>query len=195
MDEEKEVFLSIFKKCITRDGADDLLEWLNGTDFFVAPASTRYHGSIQGGLLEHSLNVYTCLKSELCSHGLEDQYTDETVAIVSLFHDLCKVNFYKKGFRNVKNEDTGKWERREVYEIDEKFPCGDHADKSIIILQNFIKLNAEEILAIRAHMGGWDNASRNGASFITKIFERSKLAVLLHIADMKATYFMEERNG
>ena len=78
-----------------------------------------------------------------------------------------------------------------MYEIDEKFPCGDHADKSIIILQNFMRLTAEEILAIRAHMGGWDNAVKGGNGFVGKIFERSKLAVLLHVADMKATYFME----
>lgn len=195
MNEEKERFIEIFTRCVTREGANELLSWLDSADFFIAPASTRYHGNVQGGLLSHSLNVYDCLISELRNHGIDSQYTDETIAIVSLLHDICKVNFYKKGFRNVKNDETGRWERKEVYEIDEKFPCGDHADKSIIIIQNFMRLNAEEILAIRAHMGGWDNASRSGACFVTKIFERSKLAVLLHIADMKATYIMEERNG
>lgn len=191
----KERFLSLFTSYVNRDGAKDLLSWLDETDFFCAPASTRYHGSVCGGLVAHCLNVYDCLQKELDSHGLEAEYSQETVAIVALLHDICKVNFYKKGFRNVKNDKTGQWERKEVYEVEEKFPCGDHADKSIIIIQNFIKLNAEEILAIRAHMGAWDNASRGGSQLITRIFERSRLAVLLHIADMKATYFMEGRNG
>ena len=77
-------------------------------------------------------------------------------------------------------------------EIDEKFPCGEHADKSVILIQNFMHLEPEEILAIRAHMGGWDTAVKGGNAFIGKIFERSKLAVLLHLADMEATYLCGE---
>ncbi len=121
-----------------------------------------------------------------------NSYPAETVAVVSLLHDICKVNFYKKGFRNVKDEETGQWYKKEVYEIDEKFPCGEHADKSVILIQNFMHLEPEEILAIRAHMGGWDTAVKGGNAFIGKIFERSKLAVLLHLADMEATYLCGE---
>ncbi len=184
-------FLDIYNILITRDGADNLLKWLSESDFFVAPASTRFHGSHEGGLLQHSLNVYDCLKKNVEHAGLQDTYSPETIAIASLLHDVCKVNFYKKGFRNVKDDETGQWYKKEVYEIDEKFPCGEHADKSIIIIQNFIHLEPEEILAIRAHMGGWDTAVKGGNTFVGKIFERSKLAVLLHLADMEATYLME----
>lgn len=186
--DSKERFLALYRENITRNGADDLLEWLTASDFFVAPASTKFHGSYEGGLLEHSLNVYDCLVKELDGSGAKENYSAQTVALVSLLHDICKANFYKKGTRNVK--ENGQWVTKEVYEIDEKFPCG-HGEKSVIILQNFLKLTAEEIFAIRAHMGGFDTSVKGGDYFIGKIFEKSKLAVLLHLADMKATYLLE----
>lgn len=192
MGELKERFLSAYNNAVHRDGSDMLLRWLEDSDFFVAPASTKFHGCHEGGLLQHSLNVYDCLKRGLVNAGLQNSYPEETVAVVSLLHDICKVNFYKKGFRNVKDEETGQWYKKEVYEIDEKFPCGEHADKSVILIQNFMHLEPEEILAIRAHMGGWDTAVKGGNAFIGKIFERSKLAVLLHLADMEATYLCGE---
>lgn len=188
MSEMKQRFLDLFNEHIKREGADELLNWLQSSDFLSAPASTKYHGSYEGGLLEHSLNVYDCLVGELTLSGLPDVYTPETVAIVSLLHDICKANFYKKGTRNVKK--NGQWVTKEVFEIDEKFPCG-HGEKSVIILQNFIHLEAEEIYAIRAHMGGFDTSVKGGDFFIGKIFEKSKLALLLHLADMKATYLLE----
>ena len=188
MEERKQEFLSLCEKHLTRDGSAELLNWLKASDFFVAPASTKYHGNHEGGLVEHSLNVYQCLLEELGGTQLKDTYTDETIAIVALFHDVCKANYYKKGTRNVK--ENGQWVVKDVFEIDEKFPCG-HGEKSVIILQNFIRLSADEIYAIRAHMGGFDTSVKGGDYFIGKIFERSKLALLLHIADMKATYLME----
>ncbi len=191
MSELKNRFLSIYKELVTRDGADAFLTWLDESDFFVAPASTRFHGCHEEGLLEHSLNVYDCLKKNVERANLQDTYSPETIAVVSLLHDICKVNYYKKGFRNVKDDETGQWYKKEVYEVDEKFPCGEHADKSIIIIQNFMRLEPEEILAIRAHMGGWDTAVKGGNAFVGKIFDRSKLAVLLHLADMEATYLLE----
>ena len=191
LEETKAQFLEIYNESIKRDGAEDLLKWLSESDFFVAPASTRFHGSHAGGLLTHSLNVYHCLKEIIEQAGLQETYSPETIAISALLHDVCKVNFYKKGTRNVKDDETGQWYKKEVYEIDEKFPCGEHADKSIIIIQNFIHLEPEEILAIRAHMGGWDTAVKGGNGLVGKIFERSKLAVFLHFADMAATYLME----
>lgn len=186
--EIRDDFLEICQNKIHREGVEKLMDWIANSDFFVAPASTRYHGSFEGGLVIHSLNTYRCLIDELESSGLSDVYTDETVAIVSLFHDICKTNFYKKGTRNVK--ENGQWVTKDVFEIDEKFPCG-HGEKSVIILQNFIRLTVDEIFAIRAHMGGFDTSVKGGDYFIGKIFERSKLALLLHIADMKATYLME----
>lgn len=152
LEEMKEEFLAIYRENVKRDGADALLKWLLESDFFEAPASTRFHGSHEGGLVMHSLNVYHSL-CDLVEHaGLQDVYSAESIAISALLHDVCKVNFYKKGTRNVKDEETGQWYKKDVYEIDEKFPCGEHADKSIIIVQNFIHLEPEEILAIRAHM-------------------------------------------
>ena len=183
-----EEFLSLYQTNITREGSDKLLEWLKQSDFFKAPASTRFHGNFEGGLLVHSLNVYHCLKSLLSHLDLADKYSDETVAIVSLLHDVCKVNFYKKGTRNVK--ENGQWVTKEVFEIDEKFPCG-HGEKSVIILQNFISLSSDEIFAIRAHMGGFDTSVKGGDRFIGQIFERSSLALLTHMADMEATYLYE----
>lgn len=96
MNQTKERFLDLFRNCIQREGTDELLNWLQSSDFLSAPASTKYHGSYEGGLVEHSLNVYDCLVKEIESAGLTDTYTDETVAIVSLLHDICKANFYKK---------------------------------------------------------------------------------------------------
>lgn len=186
----RERFLDIYNSTIKREGSDGLLKWLSESDFFTAPASTRFHGAYEGGLLQHSLNVYDCLKWQINAAGLQEEYSEETIALVSLLHDACKVNFYKKGFRNVKDEETGRWYKKEVYEIDEKFPCG-HGEKSVIILQNFIKLSSEEILAIRAHMGGFDTSVRGGDYFVGKIFERSKLALFLHFADMYATNVLE----
>jgi hypothetical protein len=193
MNDSKQRFLSLISEYVKRDGVDALTAWLSKSDFFVAPASTRFHGSYAGGLVEHSLNVFDCLCKAIENHRLQEKYSQETVAVSSLLHDVCKVNLYKKGFRNVK--DGGQWVQKETYEIEEQFPCGDHADKSVIILQNFIRLEPEEILAIRGHMGGWDNAVKGGAYFISKIFERSPLAVLLHLSDMEATYLLEQRKG
>lgn len=189
MEENKQRFLGLFKQHIARKGSDDLLSLLEQSDFFTAPASTRYHGSHDGGLLAHSLNVYDYLVRLLQSEGLAKAYSDETVAIVALLHDLCKVHFYKKGVRNVKED--GRWVQKEVFEIDERFPCG-HGEKSIIIIQHFMPLERDEIYAIRAHMGGFDTSVKGGDRFIGKIFECSKLAVLTHMADMLATYFMEQ---
>lgn len=188
MTELQQRFLDLYHSSIKRDGADALLEWISSSDFFTAPASTRFHGAYEGGLLAHSLNVYDCLIGELESAKLIDAYSLETIKIVSLLHDICKANFYKKGTRNVK--ENGQWVTKEIFEIDEKFPCG-HGEKSVIILQNFIRLEAEEIYAIRAHMGGFDTSVKGGDYFIGKIFEKSKLALLLHLADMKATYLLE----
>lgn len=187
----KERFLGLCSK-VKREGIADLVKWLESSDFFYAPASTRFHGSYAGGLLEHSLNVYDCLVKRM-QHWENDTYDEESIIISALFHDVAKVNLYQKGTKNVKNQVTGKWETVETYQIEEKFPCGDHADKSIIVLQNFIKLKPEEIMAIAAHMGGWTSAVKGGSQFVGKIFETCQLAVHLHLADMEASYLVEKR--
>ena len=100
----KDKFIEIYRSCITREGSDKLLDFLCKSDFFTAPASTRFHGSYEGGLLEHSLNVYECLCDFVKRPRFRDKYgfsfSDESVAIVALLHDLCKVNFYKTEMRS-----------------------------------------------------------------------------------------------
>lgn len=188
--EMKSKFLSICKNEIKRDGITELLEWIEASDFFVAPASTKYHGAYPGGLVEHSLNVYECLK-EIVGRYKNLNISNETIAIVALFHDLCKANFYKVGSRNVKDEKTGQWYKKEVYEIEERFPIG-HGEKSCIILQWFLKrLSTDELLAIRYHMGGFDVAVKGGDFGMSKAYEMSLLAPMLHLADMEATYLLE----
>lgn len=189
----KERFISICREKIKIPGINDLLAYLETTDFYTAPASTRFHGSYEGGLLQHSLNVYDTLCHLAKTLGYNLGGADESaLAIVALFHDLCKADFYKKSTRNIKSED-GRWIEKAVYEINEKYPLGEHADKSIIILQQYIALTEEEIMAIRAHMGGWDISVKGGSQMIGKIFEKSPLALFLHISDMLATYIQEDR--
>ena len=116
----QERFMEIFNTKIKREGADKLLDYLQRSDFFTAPASTRYHGAHEGGLLAHSLNVYDCLVDILNRPRMKElygvQYSDESIAIAGLFHDICKVNFYKTSFRNAKDE-NGKWVSVPYYTI------------------------------------------------------------------------------
>mgnify|MGYP004568472973 CR=1 FL=1 len=119
-----------------------------------------------------------------------DGKPDESIAIVALLHDLCKAQFYKLGSRNVKNETTGAWEKVPFYTIDDKFPFG-HGEKSVFLIERFMRLKVEEAIAIRWHMGGFDDAARGGSFAINGAFERYPLAVKLHISDIEATYLME----
>lgn len=155
----KERFLEIFRNQVTRRGADKLLEWLESTDFFTAPASTRFHAAYEGGLLEHSLNVYNVL---IAKHYDPEQDDLESFTIASLLHDICKAGFYTTEYRNRKNE-RGEWERVPVYAIDDKFPYG-HGEKSVFLIERFMRLKNEEAVAIRWHMGGFDDSARAAAS-------------------------------
>lgn len=152
----KEEFIEIFREKITRPGADALLDYLeNKSDFFTAPASARYHGAYAGGLCDHSLNVYHCLVDYLARERVQElyglEYSEESVAVVALLHDLCKVGCYKKSFRNVKNDATGQWERVPTFTFDDPLPYG-HGEKSVYIVNGFIRLTREEAMAIRWHM-------------------------------------------
>ena len=186
-------FISIFKTKIKREGADKLLDYLISSDFFTAPASARYHSAYEGGLLDHSLNVYDCLSAYLNREYVKEKfklsYSEETIAIVSLLHDICKVNVYKPGYRNVKNE-QGKWEQVPTFEFDDKLPYG-HGEKSVYMISPFMKLTREEAFAIRYHMG-FSNVDdqRN----VGKAFEMFPLAFALSTADMEATYYLEKEN-
>ncbi len=185
----KEKFLNIFRNQITRRGADKLLEWMESTDFFTAPASTRFHAAYEGGLLEHSLNVYEVLISKHYDPEKDDL---ESFTIASLLHDICKAGFYTTEYRNRKN-DRGEWEKVPVYTIDDKFPYG-HGEKSVFLIERFMRLKNEEAVAIRWHMGGFDDTARAGSFAIAHAYERYPLAVKLHLADLEATYLHEQRH-
>lgn len=188
----KERFIELYKNTIKREGAKELLDYLlsPASDFFEAPASARFHLSCEGGLCEHSLNVYDCLKSYLDSPRTKEiigtTYTDESIAIVSLLHDLCKINVYKKGFRNVKDE-KGTWQRVDTFEYDDKMPYG-HGEKSVYMITAYMKLTREEAFAIRYHMG---YSSTEDPRNISAAFEMFPLAFALSTADSEATYFIE----
>ena len=172
---------------------DELSDWLTESDFFTAPASTQFHGCYPGGLAEHSLNVYRELHRLIPLYYTQEEQTPElyeSAAIAALFHDLCKVHFYEPYQRNVKNENTGKWEQKQSYRVSERVSLG-HSQKSVIILQQFMRLKLKEIEAIFAHMGFIDSAYVGGDKSISKIFGKNKLALLTHFADMAASNLRE----
>lgn len=189
----KERFIEIYNKYIKREGAAKLLDYLLSSDFFTAPASARFHSSYEGGLVDHSLNVYDCLNSYLKSPRTVDiigtQYSDESIAIVSLLHDLCKIDVYKKGFRNVKDE-KGTWQRVDTFEYDDKMPYG-HGEKSVYIISGYMRLTREEAFAIRYHMG---YSSTEDPRNVSAAFEMFPLAFALSTADSEATYFVEAKD-
>lgn len=181
----KEQFISLCSQ-VNREGMNELLKWLDNSDFYTCPASSRFHGAYPGGLLEHSLNVYNELK-RLLSVYPEIQVPEESVIISSLFHDLCKVNMYDTEKRNRKNK-SGQWESYDAYTIKEKFCFGGHGSKSVFLVQNFIKLSPEEAVAINCHMSSWEDGA---ARAVGSAFEQHPFAWLLHVADESATYIKE----
>lgn len=186
----REDFCDIWRREVTRPGAEKLLEWLSTTDFFKAPASTRFHGACEEGLVMHSLNVYHALMDRFFEEG----DNPESMAICGLLHDLCKANYYKTGTRNVKNEATGQWEKVPVFMVEDQFPYG-HGEKSVYLIERFIRLKPAEAVAIRWHMGGFDDAARGGCRAISEAYDAYPLAVKLHLADLTATYLMEKGTG
>lgn len=192
--DKKTKFIEIFETHIKRDGADKLLAYLKSgqSDFFTAPCSTRFHGSYEGGLCEHSINVYNALVgyTQRIKTEYDLGYSDESIAIVSLLHDICKVNTYKTSFRNAKNDATGKWEKVPYYEFCDELPFG-HGEKSQYIIAGFMKLTREESFAIRYHMGFSDAYTNEQKGNVGKSFEMYPLAFALSVADMEAAYFIE----
>lgn len=191
----KETFIKLCHQWIKRDGIDELLEWLETTDFYEAPASTRFHLMCAGGLCIHSMNVFNRLKLECETEGLfeyktaeDTQKLMESIAIVALFHDVCKANFYKISERNVKNE-YGVWEKVLYYAIENQGILVGHGYKSARIVNKYIDITDEEYMAIVHHMGvesDWNIAE------VSECFNKNVLALLLHIADTKAAYIIEK---
>lgn len=179
--DNKERFTFICQTLIKRPGIEDLMKWLESSDFYTSPASVRFHEAYPGGLLEHSLNVYDEL-NRLRSAYPEFEISDESAAIVALFHDLCKVNSYASEKRNRKNE-LRQWESYDAYTRKEKFCFGGHGSKSVFLVQHFMKLLPEEAVAINSHMGAYD-----GDKYVSDAYEQCFLAWLLHVADESATF-------
>ena len=188
----KEEFIEIYKANITREGSDRLLDFLeNKSDFFTAPASARYHLACEGGLCEHSLNVYHCLAAYLERERVQElygmEYSPESVALVALLHAACKIGCYKKTFRHVKNDATGQWEKVPSYTFDDPLPYG-HGEKSVYIVNGFVRLTREEAMAIRWHMG-FSGPEDNRT--VGQALQKYPLAFALSVADMEASYFLE----
>lgn len=185
----RDEFIQIYQNNITRDGSDKLLDYICQSDFFQAPASARYHSSYDGGLAQHSINVYYCLSDYMARERVRQTYglncSDETIAIVSLLHDLCKIGCYKAGVRNVK--ENGVWKQVPTYNFDDPMPYG-HGEKSVYIINGYMRLSREEAFAIRYHMG-FSGVEDKGT--VGKAFEMFPLAFALSTADMEATYFLE----
>ncbi len=185
----KDQIIDIIDEKIKRDGVDKLKNYLLSSDFFTAPASRNQHSDHEGGLSEHSLNVYNRLKKlVLDEYGNFDKISEESIAICGLLHDLCKIDFYKVDYRNVK--ENGAWVQKPYYVVDEKLPYG-HGEKSVYIINGFIRLTRDEALAINWHMGGFDTRVQGGSYAIGEAYRIDTLALLLHIADMEATYIDE----
>ena len=209
--ENKERFIAVFEKNITRSGAKELLNYIeNETDFFEAPASTRFHLSVPGGLCEHSLHVYSrtreMYKSEKGANLTAEE--EEKLAIIALLHDLCKTNFYITEMRNQKTYDAEKvrkaspwdvkhdangdfiWETVPKYGVFDSFPYG-HGEKSVVLIEKFINLTDEEKICIRWHMGFSDDTFKGGSGTVGNAFNMFPLAAILHTADILASYLDE----
>jgi len=209
--EMKGQFLQAYNQLVQRPGADKLLMWLQSTDFFTAPASTRFHLAREGGLVEHSVHVYTRLRELYVREFPKVEVPEASLAICGLLHDVCKANVYKPCAKNQKNYDAAKvaaaeswqvkhdalgdfiWESVMGYQFEDSLPYG-HGEKSVYIISGFMRLTREEAMAIRWHMGFSDNDFKGGGYSVGNAFEKFPLAVLTHIADLQATY-LDERSG
>ncbi len=196
MSEEcKNKFLEIFRENIKRPGSEEFLDWLQKTDFFTAPASTKFHSAYQGGLCQHSINAYNRFIKLLNSEYGEDWQkviSQESVAIIGLLHDICKVNCYKVEYRNVK--ENGEWVQKPVYVVDDQLPYG-HGEKSVYIISGFMHLSREEAMAINWHMGGYDMRVKGGSYSLSDAFYKFPIALIFHTADLMATYLDETQQN
>ena len=193
INEIKKEFTEIYTSNITRDGSKELLEYLNKSDFFNAPASTQFHSAYEGGLAEHSINVYKRFKQSIMSEygeDYQDKISEESIAICGLLHDLCKIDTFKIEMRNKKVD--GNWVQVPFYTVEDGLPYG-HGEKSVYIISGFIKLTREEAMIIDWHMGGFDARVRGGAYGLSDAYYKYPTAVLFHTCDMIATYLDESR--
>ena len=182
----KEQFLELLRST-NRAGMEELIAFIEKTDFFEAPASTRFHGSFKGGLLEHSMKVYEIYKEKIKTSSIEIDMPEDSIIISALLHDICKVNFYKVDYRNAKNA-RGEWEKVPYYTIEDTIPYG-HGEKSVMMITEYIKLTPEEKYSIRWHMGYTE--PKEVYNTIGQAYKKYPMALLLHEADLEATYFYD----
>jgi len=190
LQEIKEQFLDIYYN-IERDGAEELLAYLEKSDFFTAPASARQHSNFEGGLCLHSINVfkrYVKLLENEYGENWQDIISLESATIIALLHDLCKVNNYVVEMRNVKV--NGEWVQKPYYKINDTLPYG-HGEKSVYMISGFMRLTREEAMAINWHMGGFDPRAINGYG-LSDAYYKFPTAFLFHLADNMATYLDEK---
>jgi hypothetical protein len=182
-----------------RDGMENVIKHLERLGFFTAPASTKFHLSVKGGLMEHSWNVCNTalmLREQMIQMKpeLADKLPEESVVIASLLHDVCKSNIYKDVILNRKN-DQGYWEKVPGYEVDySSLPLG-HGEKSVIMLLTLgLKLTKDEMLAIRWHMTAWELAfqSPEQKSNLQKAREIAPLCAIIQAADGLSSALLEE---
>ena len=180
----KEEFLELLRK-VNREGINELIEFIQKTDFFKAPASTRFHGDHEGGQVEHSIKVYEILKHKVETNIEPIKVSEESLIIIALLHDLCKANFYKVDYRNAKNA-LGVWEKVPYYTVDDTIPYG-HGEKSVMMITEYMKLTSEEKYCIRWHMGFTE--PKEQYTTLGLAYKKYPLALLTHEADLEATYF------
>ena len=186
LEAQKSRFLELCRSTIHRDGLEDLLDWLQKSDFFIAPASTRYHGAYSGGLCQHSLDVYDYARKLVFLSPVP--ISEESLAVVSLFHDICKCNMYTVEKRNRKID--GVWQEVPFYSIDERFHFGGHGSKSVYQVQYFMKLTPEEAAAINCHMG-FSDGNPSTVRDVSSAYGQFPLAWIVHAADEAATFLLE----
>ena len=183
INKNKANFVALVNAYVHREGIDSLMQFLEESDFYTAPASTRFHGAFDGGLCAHSIAVGKQLMTlaDLYAPGVYDK---ESRVIAALFHDLCKIGVYKRDTRNVKNE-AGKWEQVPYFKFEEDFPFGGHGEKSVFLIMQHMRLSKDEAAAINAHMGF---AGAQNITAVSEVYNKNPLAWMLHIADEAATY-------
>ena len=202
IEENKQKVLTLLRQ-IKREGMDKFIEWLQTTDYFTCPASSKFHSNYEGGLCAHSLNVYNRFLQLLKTEYGDDYAShcpDESIILMGLMHDLCKVGTFVKETRNVKlysesgfkqdSKGNFDWVEKEVYAVDDTLPYG-HGEKSVYILSGFIRLTRLEAMSINWHMGGFDYRVKGGSYALSDVFYTYPVALLLHIAVMEATYLDE----
>ena len=189
----KEQFIKIYNENIKREGAQKFLDYLLTTDFFDSPASTRFHNNFAGGLVDHSIKVYQrfvkMLESEYGKDPKKWPVTMESVAVIALLHDVCKIGCYKVEERNVKvgNE----WVKKPYYAYEDPLPYG-HGEKSVYVISGFMKLTRDEAMVINWHMGAYDARHSPNSFTLSNVYEKFPLAVIFHTADLLTSYLDEK---